>query len=109
MGKLSAIGFGLAATVCAAVASAGPEDFPRTAWGKPDFSGNYDIAFLTPYTRDPKYGDSPYLDPGEASAREAGAARVVDADLQPKDNYAMFNTLRGARYLEKVWIEEHGQ
>ena len=69
MDRLSAIGFVLAAAVCATGASAGPEDFPRTTEGKPDFSGSYDIAFLTPYTRDPKYGESPYLDSAEAAAQ----------------------------------------
>lgn len=39
MSKLAAIGFGVAATAFAGVAAAGPEDFPRTVSGKPDFSG----------------------------------------------------------------------
>ena len=85
MSKLTAIGFGLVASACAGVAAAGPEDFPRTVSGKPDFSGSYDIASLTPYTRDPKHGDNLYLDPSEAAAREEGQARYAEADLQPKD------------------------
>ena len=40
------VALGLAASVLA-----GPEEFPRTASGKPDFSGTYDIATLTPYVR----------------------------------------------------------
>ena len=64
---------------------AGPEDFPRAASGKPDFSGSYDIATLTPYTRDPKHGDKEHLDPIDAAAVEAGAAKTVNADLQRSD------------------------
>ena len=33
------------------------DDFPRTALGKPDFNGNYDISSLTPYQRPTRYGN----------------------------------------------------
>ena len=36
-------------------------DFPRTASGKPDFNGNYDISSLTPFQRPTEYGDRLYL------------------------------------------------
>ena len=39
---------------------------PRTASGKPDFSGTYDAATLTPLTRPKEYGDNLYLTPEEA-------------------------------------------
>ena len=53
-----ALAGGCALSAFAVSTLAGPEDFPRTASGKPDFSGSYDIATLTPYTRDPKHGDN---------------------------------------------------
>ena len=85
MSKLATIGFGLAASVFAIMSLAGPEDFPRTVSGKPDFSGSYEIATLTPYMRDPKHGESPYLDPADAAAREEGQAKYAEADRQAKD------------------------
>ncbi len=85
MGKASSFGFGVAVAAYAIATAAGPEDFPRTADGKPDFSGTYDIATLTPYMRNAKHGDNRYLEPAQAAAVAAAAARTVDADLQPKD------------------------
>ena len=63
---------------------AGPEDFPRTESGKPDFSGTYDIATLTPYLRDPARGENAFVDPSEAAAAQDRAAGVAAADLAPK-------------------------
>ena len=80
-----ALAGGFALSAFAVSTLAGPEDFPRTASGKPDFSGSYDIATLTPYTRDHKHGDNLHLDPDAAAAVEAGAAKAVNADLQPSD------------------------
>ena len=74
------VALGLAASVLA-----GPEEFPRTASGKPDFSGTYDIATLTPYVRGEQHGDSLHLDPAEAAEREASAAKVADAAFDPSD------------------------
>ena len=76
---------GFAVAAFATSTLAGPEDFPRTASGKPDFSGSYDIATLTPYAREAKHGDKVHLDPVDAAAVEAGAAKTVNADLQPSD------------------------
>ena len=79
----------LVATSCTAVkptsAIAGPEDFPRTASGKPDFSGSYDIATLTPVSRAAKHGDNLYLDAEEAAEVEAAAAARMNAAYQPSD------------------------
>ena len=52
MHKAIAAIIGLVVWLTATSATANPEDFPRTASGKPDFSGTYDIATLTPYVRD---------------------------------------------------------
>ena len=85
MRKTVAASVGFVAGLAAAWAAAGPEDFPRTASGKPDFSGTYDIATLTPYVRDAKHGDNPWLDPEAAAEAEARAAARMDAAFEPSD------------------------
>jgi hypothetical protein len=52
----------------AAVAFAADSNIPRTASGKPDLSGTYDIANLTPFERDAKYGDQKIMPKEEADA-----------------------------------------
>ena len=52
-------------------------DIPRTAWGRPDLSGFFDIASLTPFERDPKYGDRLELTIEEAQAIEQQAATMM--------------------------------
>jgi hypothetical protein len=44
------------------------ENFPRTASGKPDFSGNYDISTLTPLERPSEFGDRLTLNAEELKA-----------------------------------------
>ncbi len=61
-------------------------DIPRTASGRPDLTGNYDIASLTPLQRDPKHGDKLYMTPEEAQeiAKAAAAVRALtSADSDP--------------------------
>jgi hypothetical protein len=41
-------------------------DIPRTASGRPDLTGTYDAATLTPLTRPPEFGDNLYLTKEEA-------------------------------------------
>ncbi len=41
-------------------------DIPRTADGKPDLSGNYDLATLTPLERPKEFGNNLYLTPEQA-------------------------------------------
>ncbi|REJ85511.1 MAG: hypothetical protein DWQ36_03085 [Acidobacteria bacterium] len=60
---------GLLIATGAAIA-AGSDEIPRTADGKPDLSGTYDIATLTPLQRPPQYGDNLYLTPEEAERIE---------------------------------------
>ena len=57
------------------------DDIPRTASGKPDFSGNYDIRSLTPFQRSTERGDELVLSPEAAAKVEAGqVARVLKGD-----------------------------
>jgi len=60
-----------ASALAAAVATA---DIPRTPEGRPDLSGTYDVATLTPLERPETYGDNLYLAPEQAKALEAQAA-----------------------------------
>ena len=79
-----------ALTATSALGEAAPADassIPRTASGRPDLSGNYDLASLTPMQRDPKYGDRRFLTEEEAKAIESGAAeRMARADAASDPN-----------------------
>ena len=63
------------------------DDIPRTASGRPDLSGTYDIATRTPMMRDPKYGEDLYMSAEDAhriaAATEAGK---VQADVPSDPN-----------------------
>lgn len=65
-------------------------DIPRMDDGKPDFSGTYDITSLTPFTRDPKLGETMAFTQAEvderkrtAHARVDEAAAAIDPDRDP--------------------------
>ncbi len=76
--------FTTALLFAATLASA--ESFPRTPSGKPDFSGNYDIASLTPFERDPNLGDQLVITIEEARQIERGADELTaarDASIDP--------------------------
>ena len=65
----SLLTLGLAALI-ALPAVASEDDIPRMADGKPDLSGFYNIATLTPLQRPAKYGDNLFLTVEEAKAIE---------------------------------------
>jgi hypothetical protein len=67
---------GVALSLPAALASA--DNIPRTPSGKPDLSGTYDAATLTPLTRPPEYGDNLYLTREEAE-------KIAEAERQRND------------------------
>lgn len=66
-------------------AADGDGDIPRTANGKPDLTGVYDIATLTPLERDPKFGDNLYLTAEEAEEIARTVADRRAADLEASD------------------------
>ncbi len=61
-------------------------EIPRTSSGKPDFSGNYDISNLTPWSRPEQFGNQLYLSAEEAAAiaeRQAKTVASTSADSDP--------------------------
>ncbi len=60
-------------------------DIPRTADGKPDLSGTYDVATLTPLSRPRRYGDELNLTQEEADAIAEHWRANLDKDAQPSD------------------------
>ena len=73
------------AILCAAGVVA--DDIPRTPDGRPDLSGNYDVATLTPLQRPEMFGDKLFLTRAEADriaeeerARMAQAQESTDPD-----------------------------
>ena len=69
----------------AAASDTAADGFPRTATGKPDFSGTYDITTLTPYSRDPGLPDKLFFTEEEVREREKRVHDMVVAGLAPKD------------------------
>jgi hypothetical protein len=60
-----------------------PQDARRTADGRPDLSGTYDVSTLTPLERPREFGDSLYLTPEQANEimeKERQRALVRDAN-----------------------------
>ena len=61
------------------------DDSPRTASGKPDFNGNYDISSLTPFQRPSQYGERLFLTAEEIEAMRATETSTRAADAEPSD------------------------
>ena len=56
-------------------------DIPRTASGKPDLTGTYDVSTLTPLQRPAEFGTNLYLTPEQAEEiMAANRARVADRE-----------------------------
>ncbi len=68
-----------------ALASVANADMPRTAGGKPDLSGVYNIATLTPLQRPGRFGDKATLTPEEAADIAAYWAGNLAKDEAPSD------------------------
>ena len=88
----------LAVLAPAAVAQQGDTDIPRTAAGRPDLSGTYDIATLTPLQRPAEFGDKLVLTEEEAAAIEAGEAAALASifNYDPAVNTELSDPNRGA-------------
>ncbi len=81
------------AFVCVPAFPVQEDSIPRTASGRPDLTGNYDAATLTPLERPEHFGDKAFLTPAEAKAlaererslQEKGAARSAADRLAPPE------------------------
>jgi hypothetical protein len=60
-------------------------DIPRTPDGRPDLSGTYDVATLTPLQRPSMYGDNLFLTPEQAEQMQARAREAMARGLEPSD------------------------
>ena len=81
------ITLGVAALALAPAVGAQADDIPRTADGKPDLSGVYNIATLTPLSRPAKYGDNLFLTAEQAKAiEEEEQAFLAKANEQSDPN-----------------------
>ncbi|MXY57815.1 MAG: hypothetical protein F4Y41_15715 [Gammaproteobacteria bacterium] len=69
----------------AAVSDTAADGFPRTATGKPDFSGTYDVTTLTPYSRDPRLADRLFFTEEEVREREKRVHDLVVKGLAGSD------------------------
>ena len=74
-----------AAALAAPALTAGDEDIPRTASGRPDFTGHYDVATLTPLARPQAFGDELFLTREEADRRVRQAALLRAASEAASD------------------------
>ena len=79
----------LIVVVASSVGAASERDIPRTADGKPDLSGTYDIKTLTRMQRNPELGERLFLTAAEAeeirlstATRQAEKARPSDPNRQ---------------------------
>ena len=62
-------------------------EVPRTRSGRPDFSGNYDISNLTPFSRPKEFGVQKYLTDEQIAAiakRQASFVSNDDRQLDPE-------------------------
>ncbi len=73
------------AAFAAAGAIAASDDVPRRHDGKPDLTGTYDVATLTPLQRPPQYGDNLTLTPEEAQAIADHWRTNFEKDYAPSD------------------------
>ncbi len=72
---------------CAAMVAAGVSaaEVPRTASGRPDFSGTYNVATLTPLQRPEMFGDNLVLSPEVAQRMASEYEAYLARDLERSD------------------------
>ncbi len=75
----------ICALLAVALSASASDDIPRMADGKPDFSGTYDIASLTPFQRPEAHVESLYLPDDTVRELEQAALDVVIEGDAPSD------------------------
>jgi len=95
---LGALSIALTALAPVALAQQGGADIPRTSDGRPDLSGTYDIATLTPLQRPAEFGDKLVLTEEEAAAIQAGESAALASifNYDPAVNTELSDPNRGA-------------
>lgn len=85
------------AIVLSCLVSVASADLPRMDSGKPDFSGTYDITSLTPFTRDPNFGEKMTFTRDEVGAiKRRSHNRVNEAAARVAADRASLRALQGA-------------
>ena len=76
----------IAGSLMAAAIHAGAEsEIPRTPSGRPDLSGTYDIATLTPLQRPEEFGENLYMTPEQADEIVQSQLQDVADKAKPSD------------------------
>ena len=85
--RSSSLALGLVALVLLALvcSPATAQEIPRTASGKPDLTGTYNGATLTPLVRPKEYGDNLYLSVEEAERIAEEEALILELRDQASD------------------------
>ena len=83
--SICVVGTVLGWLVLAPGAAAQDGDIPRTASGRPDLSGTYDVSTLTPMERPEELGEKMALSEEEAAEVAEGARRRDERRAQPSD------------------------
>ncbi|MYJ24337.1 MAG: hypothetical protein F4080_02055, partial [Holophagales bacterium] len=65
--------------------AADDDGVPRTASGRPDLTGNYNAATVTPLQRPERYGDNLYLSREEATRMEGDMAARIEEESEASD------------------------
>ena len=92
--KIKMLSLLIAATVIQAATHAAWADIPRTADGRPDLNGSYNVATLTPTQRPKLFGEKEYLTKEEAEKMAADEAALI-ADYR-RTGRKLPRALRGA-------------
>ena len=79
------LNLGFLALLVAAPATFAESDIQRRSDGKPDLSGTYDIASLTPMQRSQEIGERRFLTPQEAAAIAGMKEEYSPRDTAPSD------------------------
>jgi hypothetical protein len=85
VGRGRLLGLGITLTALAGTALAAPPDIPRTPSGKPDLSGTYNVATLTPLVRPREFGDNLFLTREQAVEIAERERALLERGLQQSD------------------------
>ena len=111
---LPLLAFTPAALLAAPAEADAASDIPRTSSGKPDLSGTYDIATLTPLQRPTEFGDNLYmsqekakeiLDRAHAAMAKADAPSEADREAPPAGGDGSAGASGNVGGYNSFWID----